>query len=1421
MALNVGIDAPQKYQEGEDFEEWLESFELYLCAVGVEGADRKRALLLHVLGKDVQQKLKSVGNAAIDANLDVFEQTKAKLRILLAPKTRPVYERNVFHSMTMMDKDEDIVDFVGRLQKQAQKCQFGSTETDNMIRDVVVAKCPYPGLQVRLLEADNLGLTDVIKMWKSHLQVREQAAKLQSMAPHKTQEKVPKPEAKEDEESGEVCKVTQNKFSWKPNSKFSSRDTKVTCFRCGEEGHRGTNCFKSRGKTCAKCGGKNHFARVCKTKRVQQNNFNKVQGQSGVHTVEDEDDYVFTTTSKSTKLVTVYIAKQPVKVMLDTGASVDILTRKDFKTLTGVQISKTNRRLMPYGCSIPLKLDGQLVATTAVREKEVETCWVVAAKGQVSLLSGTTAQLLGLLELKTDEASAVLGAGKAGLEDILDKNKEVFEENLGKISQVKAKLILKKDAKPVYKKARPVPYALQEAVEKELQKWEEEGVAERVEYAEWASPLVVVPKPGGKVRLCGDYKGTVNPQLEVPQHPMPNLEDILTSLAGTQSFCKLDLSTAYLQMELDEQSQELTILNTPRGLIKMKRLPYGIAASPALFQSAMERILQGIEGVTCFLDDVLIAGTSVDETLKRLDKTLERLKQWNLRLNKGKCQFMLKAVRYLGVEVSAEGIQPVPEKLDPILGAPQPRNQQELRSFLGAVNFYGRFVEDMATTAAPLNRLLQKNTTWKWGREEEKCFQKLKGKLAAAPILAHYNCRQPVRLITDASPYGIGAVLVQKGKDGEERPVRFASRTLTQAERNYSQIEREGLAVIFGVTRFRQYLYGRRFTLVTDNKPLASILGPKTQFPALAAARMQRWALILAAYSYDVEYRRSEEIPMADFLSRLPCSMAPREKEDEATVCFLENMEKLPITAEQVKLASSRDLELAQVAQHLKAGWTEQPPKELESFFKKKDELTITNGCLLWGARVVIPKKLQKQVLEELHDSHPGITKMKMLARSYVWWPKIDQDIEDLVKQCAGCQQNRSERPAVFLHPWEHTKNPWERVHLDFAGPMRGRYYLVLVDSHSKWPEVVPMRDITTSATIRELSSIFARFGIPVQLVSDNGPQLTSQEFENFLQKLGVKHIRVAPYRPQSNGLAERMVQTVKNSLKAALHSGDSRPVELLLASFLMRYRNTEHATTGLAPTEAMLGRRMRTRLDLLRPNMAEKVLHAQAKQMENTSRFPEHQEGDTVLVRNYAGGAKWKTGKVVGRTGPVSYTVNVDGLVWSRHAGQLLKMDAKRGAKQADPREPQASRQAGPPEPRAAASLVDLPGPRTETSLPEPQTPTAETAERPEIPAARRETEQQEQQLLANEQPSRVEEQEKQPEVETENAESQEEQPEVEKENAEPQEQEEASNRRVQSGAETGKQTLANPESVGRKTERDFRERKPYFKYGDDFVKK
>ena len=384
-----------------------------MCAIGVVETERKRALLLHILGKEIQQKVKALGdNQNLNPNEqeDSYEKVKRQLRVLFAPKTRPVFERNVFHSMGMKDRDEDVVEFVSRLKKQAQRCQLGEAEGEDMIRDVVIAKCPYPALQVRLLEADSLGLAQVIKMWQSHLQVREQAAKLQNMSVKEKEVKEKEEVTKEEAKPEEVCRVGPSRASqWKqrwvptkrrddrqdPAEKWNSDERQpLICFRCGEEGHKASRCYEARGKTCSRCGGKNHLAKACRSKMEKwtSGRGQRHGGQVNQVTEDVEDDFVFSTTQgpQESKMVTVFLDKQPVKVMVDTGASVDIITRKDFQTLKGIQVRKSNRRLLPYGTDIPLALDGQFVATTSTSCKQIEACWVIAAKGNVSLLSGTT-----------------------------------------------------------------------------------------------------------------------------------------------------------------------------------------------------------------------------------------------------------------------------------------------------------------------------------------------------------------------------------------------------------------------------------------------------------------------------------------------------------------------------------------------------------------------------------------------------------------------------------------------------------------------------------------------------------------------------------------------------------------------------------------------------------------------------------------------------------------------------------------------------------------------------------------------------------------------------------------------------------------------------------------------------------------------
>ena len=373
---------------------------------------------------------------------------------------------------------------------------------------------------------------------------------------------------------------------------------------------------------------------------------------------------------------------------------------------------------------------------------------------------------------------------------------------------------------------------------------------------------------------------------------------------------------------------------------------------------------------------------------------------------------------------------------------------------------------------------------------------------------------------------------------------------------------------------------------------------------------------------------------------------------------MIRQIEALPVTAVELRSATRSDVILSKVLRYTKSGWPVSVPDSLKPYFYRRNELTLEEDCVLWGARVVVPKKLQERVLEELHTTHLGIAKTKALARSHVWWPKLDSAIESLVHSCTHCQANQATPQAAPLHPWLWPSRPWQRIHVDFAGPFQGRTFLVVVDAHSKCPEVITMSSTTASATIRELRHLFASFGLPEQLVSDNGPQFVSEEFQSFLKVNHVKHLRSAPYHPSSNGLAERFVRTFKQALKASESS--SRTFHQRLMSFLLSYRTTPHSTTGVSPDQLFLGRSVRTRLDLLHPSVSNHVSTSQAKQKEHHDAHVRSRDfcvGQRVYARNYRPGSKWVPGTLVARRGPLAYTVQVhDGLRWHRHVDQLVK---------------------------------------------------------------------------------------------------------------------------------------------------------------------
>lgn len=459
--------------------------------------------------------------------------------------------------------------------------------------------------------------------------------------------------------------------------------------------------------------------------------------------------------------------------------------------------------------------------------------------------------------------------------------------------------------------------------------------------------------------------------------------------------------------------------------------------------------------------------------------------------------------------------------------------------------------------------------------------------------------------------------------------------------------------MIFGVTKFRDYLLGREFTLVTDHQPLLGLLRHDRQTPVMAAARIQRWALLLGAYKYKLQYKPGKFMLNADALSRLPQSLEQELQDDEDAaeyVLVVDQWDEPAVPMKELQALTQSDGVLSSVCRYVIQGWpqrTAEEGTEMREYHKRRNELSVQHNLLHWGHRVVVPAEARKKLLKLLHGAHQGVSAMKAVARSKIWWPGLDHDIERLAAVCQHCVQALPMPPAQAPIRWPETQERWSRLHVDFAGPIQNKMLLVVVDSHSKWIEAIPLAHATSRNTVDALRTLFSRFGLPHTVVSDNGTPFTGWEFKEFLQQNGVVHVRAPPYHPQSNGLAERAVRTIKDGLKKCGDADLSRA----LARTLCRYRNTP-LPSGRSPSEMLLGYQLRTRLDMCFPPRSRATGDVHSADSAEWNFAP----GDPVYLRNYGRGDKWTPGKVRSTSGARIVSVDTENGLVHRHMDQLRR---------------------------------------------------------------------------------------------------------------------------------------------------------------------
>ena len=1152
---------------GDSFSAFKERMTLYFEDSGITDEEKQARKLQVALGDEGIRQLRNSGmtDAAKKDPKNIYKLFESQLDVSVVINFR--VHRLEFAQMGQ-SQGENTCDFVSRLRDKAKHCKFSEKGLSERIIEQVVLTTPNEDLRKALLTTDaDFTVDDTIRLGRQHETV---VASQQSIAKLST-----------------VSHVEKDKG---PNIDAVKRQK---CPNCGRQ-HLPKQCPAYK-DTCSKCQKRGHWKKMCRSKAKPPVQTGGPQPHTGRHTggsrprtaheVHAEGNESFYPSfssvaidgiSRSGEAFTSLDAmpqnttfrRCSIKFKIDTGANGNTLPKRIYEQMYPTMVSQEQSGLQKTTATLTAYNSGSIpcvgTITMACRRPssskyEDLTFYVVDVDGP-AILGLPTLQQLDIVSLQTD-ATKVQPASYTSVDDL----RKEFPQQFDKVGSFegKATLVLKEDAEPSIDAPRKFSVNLSDSLKKELDSMEEQGIIKKVsEHTDWCSSLVVAEKRDGSLRVCLDPK-KLNNSLKRCPHKIPTVEEINPKLAHAKVFSKLDAKSGYWAVHLDEQSQLLTTFRTPHGRYCWKRLPFGLSVSQDIFQARMDSVLDGLEGVIGIADDVCVFGSTEAEHDERLQKLMQKAQVMGLVFNSQKCEIRKAQISFFGILYTSDGIRPNPAKAKAIKGMTTPQSREELQTFLGMVNYLAPFTPGLADKSSTLRELLKKDVPWTWDATYDATFDTVKKSVSSEAVLQYYDVSRPVALEVDASQKGLGAVLTQ-----DRRPVAFASKALTPAESRYSNIERECLAITYGVKRFHQYLYGREFDVVTDHRPLVMIFNKPIHS---APPRLQR--LIMKTHGYDltVKYRPGCDNEVADTLSRFPSvdtDMA--EKLPEAI-----SLAEISFSREKVRVIhdeTQRQPDLSQLLQIIVEGWPDeirQVPELLREYWCYRDELGIQEGIIYKGNQVVIPSTVRDDILRQLHEGHQGIDKTRRLARASVFWPGINRDIERLCKACEHCQQLQPEQAKEPMKMHEKPLHPWSKLGTDLF-EIDGVTYLLISDYYSKYPVVTRLQSTSANCVIDATKEALSMLGTPKEIVSDNGPQFLTA-YDTFCKDWGIAHATSSPRHPQSNGFIERQRRYLKPILKKTMRAGGD------VQKALLNVRATPIDNVLPSPAELMFGRAIPT----------------------------------------------------------------------------------------------------------------------------------------------------------------------------------------------------------------------------------------------------
>ncbi|XP_054723301.1 uncharacterized protein K02A2.6-like [Uloborus diversus] len=1072
----------------DNWRKFKQQFCIYMTAAGNEEkkSEVKVAMLLNAIGEEGIEIFNTFDLS--DEDKQDYEKVIEAFELYATPKKNVVVERFIFNNR-VQGQGENFESFYTDLRKLVKSCEFGD-QVDSVVRDRIVLGIAHRGLQERLLQEGELSLFRAAELCRSAELSRTQAQTIQA----KNVDTMKRFSLRSSRNQEKDYNTQQSSADARPsNNEFSSESGCVTfqCKKCNRK-HKRSEC-PAYGKHCYRCGNLNHFSSVCKSRNIREISYSEPESSTNERQDNNTDIYVESVTvcqignvdylpTEWTK--NICICDKEISFKLDTGAQISVLQEDIFLSIgKNLKYDKTSIVLEAYGGQ-RFKPLGEIKLLCFVGDKQAIIDFVIVNNRSKPLLGLDGCIKLNLLKIVEDNFKRYdnlncekimscdvkpvklhegLNSASYGndVEEFIRRNSNVFE-GVGKFGKCSIKL--KENYSPIARPPRRVPTSLRPKLEMKLIELENQNIIEKVENPQdWVSNLVIIEKSDGSLRLCMDPQD-LNRAIKRDYALIPTVEELVTKLCNKTVFSVLDLKDGFFQMELDTKSSDLCTFNTPFGCYKFLRLPMGLSCAPEIFQKTNEKNFGDIPGVLIYFDDLLIAGDSLAEHDAILAKVIKRAQELNVKFNKNKIQYRVSKVKYLGYVFGLEGMKPDPDYVKAVVDMPEPTNKKELQRILGMINYLRQFIPQVSTLTAPLRELLKQDTNWQWFPAHAAALSKLKEKIVSAPVLSIFDSSKSIVIQADSSKDGLGCCLLQEG-----RPVAFASRSLTNAEKGYAQIEKEFLSIVFATNKFHYLIYGRPVEVLTDHKPLVSIMSKNVAH--VMSPRLQRMKIKLLRYQLNLKYLPGKNMYIADLLSRsfLSEPVADDSEMTELVHCLKKYVQVSPDKQKEFVAATLNDEGLSHVLRFWVEGWPEskvQVPDEARDYFKCRNEICVDGGLIFMNDRVIVPKCLRNEMLNVIHTAHCGIEKAKARARQVIFWPGINKDIEVMISKCENCDMYKSKNVKEPLLSHEVPNLPYEKIGMDIC-EYGGVNYLVVGCYFSKWLDIIRLSNKTANEIIQ------------------------------------------------------------------------------------------------------------------------------------------------------------------------------------------------------------------------------------------------------------------------------------------------------------------------------------------------------------------